>query len=45
MLRFGLHFYLENQILDLRKLAAQRGVEVFREYCDKISSEPRVADA
>jgi DNA invertase Pin-like site-specific DNA recombinase len=30
--------HLENQILDLRKLAAQRGFEVVREYCDKISS-------
>jgi DNA invertase Pin-like site-specific DNA recombinase len=27
--------HLENQILDLRKLAAQRGFEVSREYCDK----------
>lgn len=27
--------HLENQILDLRKLAAQRGFEVVREYCDK----------
>lgn len=25
----------ENQILDLRKLAAQRGFEVVREYCDR----------
>jgi len=27
--------HLENQILDLRKLAAQRGFEVVREYCDR----------
>src|SRR5208282_5262138 len=27
--------HLENQILDLRKLAAQRGFEVSREYCDR----------
>jgi len=27
--------HLENQILDLRKLAAQRGFEVVHEYCDK----------
>lgn len=27
--------HLENQILDLRKLAAQRGIEVVHEYCDK----------
>jgi DNA invertase Pin-like site-specific DNA recombinase len=27
--------HLENQILDLRKLAAQRGFEVIREYCDR----------
>jgi len=27
--------HLENQILDLRKLAAQRGLEVTREYCDQ----------
>jgi len=27
--------HLENQILDLRELAAQRGFEVSREYCDK----------
>lgn len=27
--------HAENQILDLRKLAAQRGFEVVREYCDK----------
>ncbi|MGA9883256.1 MAG: recombinase family protein, partial [Candidatus Acidiferrales bacterium] len=27
--------HLENQILDLRKLAAQRGFEVVREYTDK----------
>jgi DNA invertase Pin-like site-specific DNA recombinase len=27
--------HVENQILDLRKLAAQRGFEVVREYCDR----------
>ena len=27
--------HLENQILDLRKLAAQRGSEVVHEYCDR----------
>ncbi|HXX17940.1 MAG TPA: recombinase family protein [Candidatus Acidoferrum sp.] len=27
--------HLENQILDLRKLAAQRGFEVVHEYCDR----------
>ena len=27
--------HLENQILDLRKLAAQRGFEITREYCDR----------
>ena len=27
--------HLENQILDLRKLAAQQGFEVSREYCDR----------
>ena len=27
--------HLENQILDLRKLAAQRGFEVVKEYCDR----------
>jgi len=27
--------YVENQFLDLRKLAAQRGFEVSREYCDR----------
>jgi DNA invertase Pin-like site-specific DNA recombinase len=27
--------HLENQILDLRKLAAQRGFAVTREYCDR----------
>jgi len=27
--------HLENQILDLRKLAAQRGFEVVQEYCDR----------
>jgi DNA invertase Pin-like site-specific DNA recombinase len=27
--------HLENQILDLRKLATQRGFEVVHEYCDK----------
>jgi DNA invertase Pin-like site-specific DNA recombinase len=27
--------HIENQILDLRRLAAQRGFEVVREYCDK----------
>jgi len=27
--------HLENQVLDLRKLAAQRGFEVVREYCDR----------
>jgi DNA invertase Pin-like site-specific DNA recombinase len=27
--------YVENQFLDLRKLAAQRGFEVVREYCDQ----------
>lgn len=27
--------HLENQVLDLRKLAAQRGFEVSREYCDR----------
>ena len=30
--------HLETQLYDLRKLAAQRGFEVVREYCDKISS-------
>jgi DNA invertase Pin-like site-specific DNA recombinase len=27
--------HIENQLLDLRKMAAQRGFEVAREYCDK----------
>src|ERR1700728_855635 len=27
--------HLENQILDLRRLAAQRGFEVVHEYCDR----------
>ena len=27
--------HVENQLLDLRKLAAQRGFEVVREYCDR----------
>src|SRR5882724_4595761 len=27
--------HLENQILDLRKLAAQRGFEIVGEYCDR----------
>jgi DNA invertase Pin-like site-specific DNA recombinase len=27
--------HIENQILDLQKLAAQRGFEVVREYCDQ----------
>ena len=27
--------HVENQFLDLRKLAAQRGFEVSREYCDR----------
>ena len=27
--------HVENQLLDLRKLAAQRGFEVVREYCDQ----------
>src|ERR1700688_4649912 len=27
--------HVENQLLDLRKLAAQRGFEVSREYCDR----------
>jgi DNA invertase Pin-like site-specific DNA recombinase len=27
--------HVENQLLDLRKLAAQRDIEVVREYCDK----------
>ena len=27
--------HIESQLLDVRKLAAQRGFEVIREYCDK----------
>jgi DNA invertase Pin-like site-specific DNA recombinase len=33
--------HLENQILDLRKLAAQRGFEITREYCDRGISDSK----
>jgi DNA invertase Pin-like site-specific DNA recombinase len=33
---------VENQILDLRKMAAQRGFEVVREYCDRGVSSSKV---
>ncbi len=33
---------VENQILDLRKMAAQRGFEIVREYCDRGVSSSKV---
>ena len=33
--------HLETQLYDLRKLAAQRGFEVVREYCDRGSPAAR----